>query len=147
MNGWQYFLLAALAAGFVLLMFYAALRKRRFRKERDFTRRLETLLHPKEEIKVICPGKPGRWILTNQRLILEAGEGFTAFPFAKIKKVSGEDDNGKTTVAAGKMAVLIVKTADQDFTLRRGDENFTELVKGLKAGVSRTKPKKKADKT
>ncbi len=124
-------------------MISSYIRKFRLRKERDFTRRIETLLLPKEEIKTVCSGKSGRWILTNKRLILEAGEGFTAFPFQKIKKVSGVDETGKTTVAAGKMAVLTVKTDDREFTLHRKNGDFTDFVKGLKAGVSRTKPKKK----
>ncbi len=143
MSKWQYLLLMIPAVCVLLLVVLSYVRKFRLRQERDFTRRIETLLLPKEEIKTVCPGKNGRWILTSQRLILEAGEGFTAFPFQKIKKVSGVDETGKATVAAGKMTVLTVKTEDREFILHRKGENFTEFVKGLKAGVSRAKPGKR----
>ncbi len=143
MNNWQYPLLIIPAACVLLLVILSSVRKARLRQERDFTRRLETLLLPRETVKAVCPGHHGRWVLTSSRLILEAGEGFTAFPFAKIKKVTGVDESGKATVAAGKMAVLTVKTADQEFTLHRKGGEFTDLVKGLKAGVSRAKKKKK----
>lgn len=145
---WQYLLLGAILLLIFLLWIVSKIKKFRLRKERDFTRRLETLLLPKETVSAICPGPHGRWVLTNKRLIMEAGEGFTAFPFSKIKKVSGADETGKATVAAAKMAVLTVKTADQEFTLsrtRKGD--FTGLVKGLKAGISREKSKQKKKET
>lgn len=145
---WQYVLLAILLLLLFILWVFGKVRQFRLRRERDFTRRLETLLLPKEEISAICSGPHGRWVLTNKRLIMEAGEGFTAFPFSKIKKVSGVDKTGKATVAAAKMAVLTVKTADQEFTLpRRGKGDFTALVKGLKVGVSREKSKQKKKET
>lgn len=139
----QYLLLMGAVAAFLLIKLCAVLIKRKKRLQRDFTRRLETLLQPGENIKVICPSHQGRWILTNKRLIMEAGEAFTAFPFKKIKKVSGVDENGKGTVAAAKMAAVTVKTADQEFTLRRKGEDFTDFVKRLRTSVSRAKPKKK----
>lgn len=145
---WQYLLLGTILLLIFLLWIVSKIKKFRLREERDFTRRLETLLLPKEAVSAICPGPHGRWVLTNKRLIMEAGEGFTAFPFSKIKKVSGVDETGKATVAAAKMAALTVKTADQEFTLsrtKRGD--FTDLVKGLRAGVSREKSKQKKKET
>ncbi len=146
MNLWQTYLLAALAAGFLLLMLYEAIRRHRIGNEREVHRRLDALLKPKEEIQVTCSGRKGCWILTNKRLILQSGEGFTAFPFAGIQKVTGEDETGKTTVAAGKMEKLIVKTPDRDFILPKGDENFRELVKGLKTSVAGAKKKNKPKK-
>lgn len=144
MLSWQYLLLGTILFLILLLWIISKIKKFRRRAERDFTRRLETLLLPKEEISAICPGPHGRWVLTNKRLIMEAGEGFTAFPFAKIKKVSGVDETGKATVAAAKMKLLTVKTADQEFTLPRAKKgDFVGLVKGLRAGVSREKSKKK----
>ncbi len=145
---WQYWLLAILLLLLLFLWVTVKINRLRLRKKRDFTRRLETLLLPKEELRALCPGPHGQWVLTNQRLIMEAGEGFTAFPFSKIKKVSGVDETGKATVAAAKMAVLTVKTADQEFYLpRRKKGDFTQLVKGLKAGVSREKSKQKKKET
>ena len=32
------------------------------------------MLRPKETVKIICPEKTGRWVLTNERLLLEQGE-------------------------------------------------------------------------
>ncbi len=145
---WQYLLLGTILLLIFLLWIVCKIKKYRLRRERDFTRRLETLLLPRETVNAVCPGPHGRWVLTNKRLIMEAGEGFTAFPFGKIKKVSGVDETGKATVAAAKMAVLTVKAADQEFTLprcKKGD--FTELVKGLKTGVNREKTKQKKKET
>lgn len=144
MEYWQY---AALSAAFCLpvLWIWNAIRKARLRKDRDFTRRLETVLHPKETVKVICPEKTGRWVLTNERLLLEQGELFFAIPFRKIKKVSGVDGNGKSTVAATKMAVLTVK-ADEEYCLHRRSSDFPDMVKGIRAGCNRCKPRKKKPK-
>lgn len=141
MQQWQYFLLIILAFAGLGAIAGSYLAVAKLRKQRDFTRRLETLLQPKEAVKVVCPGIKGRWILTNKRLILENGTRFDAFPFAKIGKVSGEDSFGKATVAAAKMQVLMVKTPDRELVLKRKNEDFTELVKGLKAGVSAAKKK------
>lgn len=144
---WQYYALGGLLVVLLLLWIVSKVRQYRLRRERDFTRRLETLLLPKETIKVICPGPQGKWVLTNKRLILEAGEGFAAFPFSKIKKVSGVDSTGKSTVAAGKMARVTVTAYDQMYTLPRRKGSFTELVKGLKASVNREKNKQKKRQT
>lgn len=145
---WQYLLLGTILFLMILLWIVVKIKKFWLRKERDFTRRLETLLLPKEEISAICPGPHGRWVLTNKRLIMEAGEGFTAFLFSKINKVSGVDKDGKATVAAAKMAVCTVKAADQEFTLRRTKKgDFVGLVKGLRARVNREKSKQKKKQT
>ncbi len=138
---WQVMLLILPAGGILLLAVLSRARKGRSRRQRDFTRRLETLLLAGEEIQIIC-GTSGRWILTNKRLILEEGEAFAAFPLGKIQKVSGLDPSGKATVAAGKMQVLTVKLPDRELTLRRRAPEFEPLVKGLKAGVSAAKKKK-----
>ena len=69
----------AAAALVLLLAIRSSLRKRRERKERDFTRTLETALLPRETVKVVCPQKKGRYILTNKRLLLEEKGGFTPF--------------------------------------------------------------------
>ena len=127
-------LLLVLAAGIL-----SAQRKRRTRKQRDFTRRLETVLQPKEEIKCTCPSRGGSWIVTNKRLIIEQGEGFLAWPFSKIKSVSGVTAEGKKTTSAAKMVSVTVKTT-QEYTLHNHSEAFIDLVKELK---KRTEKKKK----
>lgn len=114
-------------------------RKRRTRKQRDFTRRLETVLQPKEKIKAVCPSRGGSWIVTNKRLIIEQGEGFLAWPFSKIKSVSGVTAEGKKTTSAAKMTSVTVKTT-QEYTLHNYSEEFIDLVKELK---KRTAKKKK----
>ena len=116
MNDWQY--LAAIALLLILLLaIRSAVIKRRKRLERDFTRKLETLLQPRETVKVVCPNHEGRWVLTSRRLLIETKEGFMAIPFSKIKQLKGVDAAGKATVSPAKMARLTVKT-DQEYTLR-----------------------------
>ncbi len=143
MQQWQYLLLTVLSFAGLGAIAGSAFAVAKLRKQRDFTRRLETLLQPRETVQVICPGPKGRWILTNKRLILEHGDRFDAFPFEKIRKVSGQDEAGKATVAAVKMQLLTVKAGEREFALKRKNDDFTELVKGLKAGVSAAKAKKK----
>ena len=116
-------------------------RKRRTRKQRDFTRRLETVLQPKEEIKCTCPSRGGSWIVTNKRLIIEQGEGFLAWPFSKIKSVSGMTAEGKKTTSAARMAAVTVKTT-QEYTLHNHSEAFIDLVKELKKRTAKKKTKK-----
>ena len=130
-------LLAFLALAAVMI---SADRKRRARKQRDFTRRLETVLQPKEEIKAICPSRGGNWILTNKRLIIENGEGFLAWPFSKIKSVSGVTAEGKKTTSAAKMTTVTVKTT-QEYTLHNHGEEFVDLVKELKKKIAKKKKK------
>ena len=98
MEYWQYLLIAA-AAVILLLAVRSAVIKRRKRLERDFTRKLETLLQPRETVKVVCPNAEGRWVLTSRRLLIETKEGFMAIPFSKIKQLKGVDAAGKTTMS------------------------------------------------
>lgn len=147
LENWQYGALAA-AALVLSLMLVHAVRKARRLRDRDFTRRLETVLKPRETVKTVCPEKGGRWVLTSERLLLEQGDTFFAIPFGRVRKVTGVDETGKATVAAAKMAVLTVH-AEEAHVLHRSGEDFTDLVKGLKAGVSRerrknARPKKEA---
>ncbi len=143
MQQWQYLLLTVLSFAGLGAIAGSALAVAKLRKQRDFIRRLETLLQPRETVQVICPSPKGKWILTNKRLILEHGDGFDAFPFEKIGKVSGQDETGKATTAAGKMQILTVKTGERELILKRKNDDFTELVKGLRSGVSAAKKKGK----
>ncbi len=143
MQQWQYFLLAGLFLAGLAAITASSLAAAKKRRQRDFTRRLETLLQLKETIQVICPGPKGRWILTNKRLILENGQRFDAFPFEKISKITGEDETGKATVSAAKTHLLTVKTGDKTMTLWRRNDDFTDLVKELRSGVSAAKKKGK----
>ena len=134
--------LGILAAAVLALILLAAVRasifNRRERAERDFTRTLETALLPKETIKVICPQKKGRWILTSKRLLLEEKGGFHAMALGKIKSIQGKNAAGNRTTSPANMVSLTVK-ADKDFIVQNLNDQFPELVKQLQSGLKKRK--------
>ena len=134
--------LGILAAAVLALILLAAVRasifNRRERAERDFTRTLETALLPKETIKVICPQKKGRWILTSKRLLLEEKGGFHAIALGKIKSIQGKNAAGNRTTSPANMVSLTVK-ADKDFIIQNLNDQFPELVKQLQSGLKKRK--------
>ena len=130
----------AAAALVLLLAVRSSLRARRERKQRDFTRTLETVLLPKETVKVICPQKTGRWILTNKRLLLEEKGGFHAIPLDKIKSIQGKNAAGNRTTSAASMVSLTVK-ADKDFLIQNSNNQFPELAKLLQSELKQRKEK------
>ena len=131
-------LLAAAVLLSLMLAIRSSLRARRERKERDFTRTLETALLPRETVKVVCPQKKGRWILTNKRLLLEEKGGFHAIALDKIKSVQGINAAGNRTTSPANMVSLTVK-ADKDFSIQNLNDQFPELVKQLQAGLKKRK--------
>ena len=135
----QYLLLAALALAVMLaLMIWSAAVKKRKLKQRDFDRKLETVLKPDEEIQVIHNDKSGRWILTTHRLLLDTKDGFTALAFSKVKSISGLTAEGKKTVAPAKMVSVTIK-ADREIILHNTGDTFVELVKQLKKKTAKKK--------
>ena len=130
----------AAAALVLLLAVRSSLRARRERKQRDFTRTLETVLLPKETVKVICPQEKGRWILTNKRLLLEEKGGFHAIPLDKIKSIQGKNAAGNRTASAASMVSLTVK-ADKDFLIQNSNDQFPELAKLLQSELKKRKEK------
>ena len=130
--------LAAAVLLSLLLAIRSSLRARRERKERDFTRTLETALLPRETVKVVCPQKKGRWILTNKRLLLEEKGGFHAIALDKIKSVQGKNAAGNRTTSPANMVSLTVK-ADKDFTIQNHNDQFPDLVKQLQSGLKKRK--------
>ena len=130
----------AAAALVLLLAIRSSLRSHRERKQRDFTRTLETALLPKETVKVICPQKKGRWILTNKRLLVEEKGGFHAIPFDKIKSIQGKNAAGNRTTSPANMVGLTVK-ADKDFTIQNINDQFPELTKLLQSELKKRKEK------
>ena len=130
----------AAAALVLLLAVRSSLRARRERKQRDFTRTLETVLLPKETVKVIFPQKKGRWILTNKRLLLEEKGGFHAIPLDKIKSIQGKNAAGNRTTSAASMVSLTVK-ADKDFLIQNSNDQFPELAKLLQSELKQRKEK------
>ena len=130
----------AAAALVLLLAVRSSLRARRERKQRDFTRTLETVLLPKETVKVIFPQKKGRWILTNKRLLLEEKGGFHTIPLDKIKSIQGKNAAGNRTASAASMVSLTVK-ADKDFLIQNSNNQFPELAKLLQSELKQRKEK------
>ena len=132
--------LFAAAALILLIAIRSSLRRRRERKERDFTRTLETALLPKESVKVICPQKKGRWILTSKRLLLEEKGGFHAIPLDKIKSIQGKNAAGNRTTAPANMVNLTIR-ADKDVLIHNTGEPFLELTSLLQSELKKRKKK------
>lgn len=126
------FLLPALVGCLLLSAWLAAaLDRRKKRKYRDFTRKLETVLRKKETVEVICPQKGGYVVLTTARLLRDTREGFQAVERKAIRRLQGTTAEGKPTVSPPKMKQLTIK-ADHDLTLQNTGEEFAALVKLLK---------------
>ena len=140
MMNWQYWLLAGLTLTILLVLkVWSVVAKRLRNKQRDFDRKLETVLKPKEEVLVIHKERSGRWILTNQRLLRDTKAGLTALPIKSIKTLSGITAEGKKTVSPAKMDSVTIK-ADKEIVLHNTGDTFVELVTQLK---KRTDKKKK----
>ena len=127
----------------LLLAVRSSLRKRRDYKYRDETRKLELVLQPRETIKVICPQKKGRVILTSKRILFETKEGFNAVPIKTIKKVQGNNEKGNRTSAPKNMVSLTV-TAEKEYVFQNTGSDFEILAKLLQEKVK--KQRKKQDK-
>ena len=121
------------------VMFLSALRKRKESQFRDAVRKLELVLQPRESIKVICPQKKGRVILTSKRVLFETKDGFTAVPVKTIKKVQGSNAKGTRTSTPTNMVSLTIK-AEQEYAVKNESPEFREFAKQL---MKKTTPKKK----
>ena len=123
----------------LILAVRSSLRKRRDYQFRDAARKLELVLQPRETIKVICPQKKGRVILTSKRVLFETKEGFHAVPVKTIKKVQGNNEKGNRTTVPAKMVSLTIK-AEQEYVIKNNCEEFVVFAKQL---LKKTAPKKK----
>jgi hypothetical protein len=135
-----------LTAILILILFATirnAVRKNRERKQRDFSRKLTTLLKEKETVKSVCPQKDGRWILTNTRLIIEKKGNFQAFSLKDIKSIQGTNAAGNRTTAVRNMVKLTVKM-DEDCVLVNKSEAFAEFASLLQNEMKKRKAKEKA---
>lgn len=132
-----------LVAAAVLLVLIAAIqssiRKHRDYKRRDAARKLELVLQPRETIKVICPQKKGRVILTSKRVLFETKDGFHAVTIKSINKVQGSNDKGNRTTVPAKMVSITIK-AEQEYEIKNSCPEFEEFAKQL---MKKTAPKKK----
>ena len=133
-----------LVAAAVLLALVAvvrsSLRRRNEYKYRDSLRKLELVLQPRESIKVICPQKKGRVILTSKRILFETKEGFNALLLKNIKKVQGSNEKGNRTTVPAKMVRLTIK-AEQDYEIQNSCPEFSEFAKQLIKKTAKKKTK------
>lgn len=136
-----------LCAGVVLLILLRdRLQRKKEQRNRDFQRRLELVLLPKETVKAVCPQKKGYWVLTGKRVLFTAGETFTAVPLKEIKRTQGLTAEGKKTTSIPKMASLTLK-GEREYTIFNIGEEFSVLAKTLIAAVQKQNAKKKAKKS
>lgn len=138
-------LIAAAVLMVITLAVLSLLRKNRESKYRDAVRKLELVLQPRETIKMICPQKKGRVILTSKRVLFETKEGFHAVPIRTIKRVQGNNEKGNRTTSVPKMVSLTIK-ADQDYEIKGGCPEFAEFSKQLMKKTAPRKPKKEKNK-
>lgn len=137
MQPWQE-ILAAASLLLLILAVRSSLKKRRDYKYRDAARKLELVLQPRETIKVICPQKKGRVILTSKRVLFETKGGFNAVPIKTIKKVQGNNEKGNRTSVPAKMVSLTIK-AEQEYEIKNNCEEFAVFAKQL---IKKTTPRK-----
>ncbi len=141
MNQWQYFLLIVLISVCLVFLIRSQIRKTKQNRKRDFDRKLETVLQPKEMVKIICPQKKGRCILTSRRLLWETPEGFAAVSLKDVKRVQGITIEGKNTGSIPKMVRMMVKTGEKEHSITRTSAEFEALAKTLQARDSRRRRK------
>ena len=141
MQPWQE-ILAAASLLLLLLAVRSSLKKRRDYKYRDAARKLELVLQPRETIKVICPQKKGRVILTSKRILFETKGGFNAVPIKTIKKVQGNNEKGNRTTVPAKMVSLTIK-AEQEYEIKNNCEEFAAFAKQLIKKTAKKPGKKK----
>ena len=126
----QILLVTAAVVLMMAALIQSSIRKRREYKNRDAARKLELVLQPRESIKVICPRKKGRVILTSKRVLFETKEGFTAVPIKTIKKLQGNNEKGNRTTVPAKMVRLTIK-AEQEYEIKNSCPEFEEFAKQL----------------
>ena len=123
----------------IVALVQTSLRKHRDYKYRDAVRKLELVLQPRESIKVICPQKKGRVILTSKRILFETREGFNAVSVKNIKKVQGSNAKGNRTTVPANMVSLTIK-AEQEHLIKNDCEEFQEFAKQLIKKTTKKKP-------
>ena len=135
----QEILLIAAALLALIAVIQSSVRKRRDYKTRDAIRKLELVLQPRETVKVICPQKKGRVILTSKRVLFDTKDGFNAVSIKNIQKVQGSNEKGNRTTSVPKMVRLTIK-AEQEYEIRNSCPEFEEFAKQL---IKKTAKKKK----
>ena len=141
MQFWQELLAGALGVLLLAVLIRRSFQRRTRRKEREFTRKLETLLQPKEQIVVICPQKKSRCIVTGSRIIFEHKGSFTAFPLKDIRKLQGTNEKGNRTTVPKNMKTLTV-TLEKEYRLKNTGEEFLALARFLQEKRKKSQQKK-----
>ena len=136
------YLLALLPLAALLMALRNTLYRRRLGKQRDFARKLELVLLPRETVKTIVPQKKGRCVLTSKRVLFETKSGFTAVHIKDIKRTSGLSEEGKKTTSVPKMVSFTFKAAEE-YTLINTGEEFADFAKQLATKVKKQNEKKK----
>lgn len=121
----------------------SGIRRAKGRRQRDFERTLGTLMQPGEKVICQCPGRKGRWILTNKRLVMESGSNYRAVPLRTIRQVQCVGADGKKGASPKNTVHLSVK-AKESYELDKKDESFSEFVRALKARTAKRKKGKTA---
>ena len=137
-----YYYLTAVVLVLLIWRIGTAAKRSRERRQRDFQRKLETVLLPRETVKAVCPQKKGRWILTSKRLLTETKKGFTVLTIKDIKSAYGITVEGKRTTVPEKMVRLTIK-ADAEHSLQNTGADFEALAKELLAQRKKCRTKKK----
>ena len=130
----------AVAVLMLALAIRSSRRKGRDYKTRNATRKLELVLQPRETIKVVCPQKKGRTILTSKRILFETKDGFHAVLLKNISKVQGNNEKGNRTTVIANMVSLTIK-ADQEYEIRNSCPEFAEFAKQLIKKTTKKKTK------
>ena len=141
MNTTHYYL-AAVVLVLLIWRAYVAIKRCRERKQRDFQRKLETILLPRETVKAVCPQKKGRWVLTSRRLLEETKKGFIALDIKSVKSAYGINGDGKRTTDPKKMTQFIIK-AGSEHRLQNTGADFEALARQLSAMLKQRRNKKK----
>lgn len=134
MTYWQFWLVLA-AVGFVVLAWVLAVsRLRRKDSRREFLRKLDSMLQPREKVAVICPQRGGYCVLTNSRLLVTRRGTYTGYALKELRGIQGKTKEGKSTTVPEKMATLTVKLRE-NLELRNTGGEFVELAKALRDRV------------
>lgn len=141
MNHWHTLLLGLAGALLMGAFLCRWIRRSRQRKEREFTRKLELVLQPRESVKAVCPQKKGSVILTNSRILFDTKDGFHAVPLKSVKKVRGSNEKGNATTVPARMVSLTIQ-AEKDYTVRNDCGEFPEFAAQLLAKTGKAKKKK-----
>ena len=141
MQFWQELLAGTLTVLLLAVLIRRSLLRRARRKEREFTRKLETLLQPREQIVVICPQGKNRCIVTGSRIIFEHKGSFAAFPLKAIRKLQGTNEKGNRTTVPKNMKFLTV-TLEKEYRLKNTGDEFLALARFLQDKHKKSQQKK-----